>query len=51
MKKEALELFVREATKGLKTEKDLNDFSQMLTKVVVEAALKKKCTARDFLPR
>jgi len=25
--------------KSLKTEKDLNDFSQMLTKVVVEAAL------------
>jgi putative transposase len=39
MKKEELELFAREAAKGLKTEKDLNDFSQMLTKVVVEAAL------------
>ena len=38
MKKE-LELFVREAAKSLKTEKDLNGFSQMLTKVVVEAAL------------
>ena len=39
MKKEELELFAREAAKSLKTEKDLNDFSQMLTKVVVEAAL------------
>jgi putative transposase len=39
MKKEDLELFAREAAKSLKTEKDLNDFSQMLTKVVVEAAL------------
>jgi putative transposase len=39
MKKEELELFARIAAKSLKTEKDLNDFSQMLTKVVVEAAL------------
>lgn len=39
MKKEDLEVFAREAAKSLKTEKDLNDFSQMLTKVVVEAAL------------
>jgi transposase-like protein len=39
MKKEDLELFAREAAKGLKTEKDLNDFSHMLTKVFVEAAL------------
>jgi len=39
MKKEDLEVFAREAAKNLKTEKDFNDFSQMLTKVVVEAAL------------
>lgn len=39
MKREELELFAREAAKSLKTEKDLNDFSQMLTKIVVEAAL------------
>ncbi len=39
MKQEELELFARKAGKGLKTEEDLNDFSQMLTKVVVEAAL------------
>ncbi|WP_063360019.1 IS256 family transposase [Pseudoalteromonas luteoviolacea] len=32
-------LFAREAAKTLKTEKDLNEFSQMLTKVTVEAAL------------
>ena len=39
MNKEELEAFAREAAKGLKTEKDLNEFSQMLTKVAVEAAL------------
>ncbi len=33
MKREELELFAREAAKGLKTEKYLNDFSQMLTKL------------------
>lgn len=39
MKKEELEAFAREAAKSLKTEQDLNDFSQMLTKITVEAAL------------
>ena len=39
MKKEELEAFAREAAKTLKTEKDLNDFRAMLTKVTVEAAL------------
>lgn len=39
MNKEELEAFAREAAKGLKTEKDLNEFSQMLTKLAVEAAL------------
>ena len=39
MKKEELEAFAREAAKSLKTEKDLNDFRAMLTKVTVEAAL------------
>lgn len=39
MDKEKLEAFAREAAKGLKTEKDLNEFSQMLTKITVEAAL------------
>lgn len=39
MNKEELEAFAREAAKGMKTEKDLNEFSQMLTKVAVEAAL------------
>lgn len=39
MNKKELEAFAREAAKGLKTEKDLNEFSQMLTKVTVEAAL------------
>ena len=39
MDKKKLEAFAREAAKGLKTEKDLNEFSQMLTKITVEAAL------------
>ena len=39
MKKEELEAFAREAAKSLKTEKNLNDFRAMLTKVTVEATL------------
>ena len=39
MKKQELEVFAREVAQGLKTEEDLNEFSQMLTKVTVEAAL------------
>ncbi len=39
MDKKALEAFAREVAKGLKTEKDLAEFSQILTKVTVEAAL------------
>src|SRR5690606_6200436 len=39
MDKKELEAFAREAAKTLKTEKDLNEFSQMLTKITVEAAL------------
>ena len=39
MNKEALEAFAREAAKDIKTEQDLNDFRQMLTKVTVERAL------------
>ncbi|WP_220387582.1 hypothetical protein [Legionella sainthelensi] len=39
MKREELEAFAREAAKSLKTEKDLNDFSRMLSKIIVEAAL------------
>ena len=38
MNKQELEAFAREAAKSIKTEKDLSDFSQMLTKVTVEAA-------------
>ena len=37
MNKKELEAFAREAAKGMKTEKDLNEFSQMLTKVAVES--------------
>ena len=39
MNKEQLEAFAREAAKGIKTENDLNDFRQMLTKITVETAL------------
>lgn len=39
MNKEQLEAFAREAAKSIKTESDLNDFRQMLTKITVETAL------------
>ena len=39
MNKVELEIFVRDAAKSIKTEKDLNEFSQKLTKITVEAAL------------
>ncbi len=39
MNKEELEALAREAAKGIKTEKDLNDFRQMLMKVTIETAL------------
>jgi putative transposase len=39
MNKEQLEAFAREAAKTIKTESDLDDFRQMLTKVTVETVL------------
>ncbi len=39
MNKAELEAFAREAAKSIKTEKDLNAFNQMLTKITIEAAL------------
>ncbi len=39
MDKKQLEAFAREAAKTIKTESDLNDFRQMLTKITVETAL------------
>lgn len=39
MDRKDLEAFAREAARHMKTEKDLSDFSQMLTKVTIEAAL------------
>ncbi len=39
MNKQELEVFAHEAAKSIRTEKDLSDFSRMLTKVTVEAAL------------
>jgi len=39
MNKKELEVFAKEAAKGIKTPEDLNEFSQMLKKITVEAAL------------
>lgn len=39
MNKKELEAFAKEAAKGIKTPDDLNEFSQMLKKITVEAAL------------
>lgn len=39
MNRKELEAFAREAAKGMRTQSDLNDFRQMLTKITVEAAL------------
>ena len=39
MNKKELEVFAREAAKGIKSSQDLNEFSQMLKKITVEAAL------------
>ncbi len=39
MNKKELKAFAREAAKNIKSEKDLNNFSQILTKITVEAAL------------
>lgn len=39
MNKKQLEALAKEAAKGIKTEKDLNEYRQMLTKIAVEAAL------------
>jgi transposase-like protein len=39
MNKKDIEAFAKEAAKGIKTPEDLNQFSQMLKKITVEAAL------------
>jgi transposase-like protein len=39
MDRKELEAFAKEAAKGIKTPEDLNEFSQMLKKITVEAAL------------
>ncbi len=39
MNKKAIEAFAKEAAKGIKTAEDLNQFSQILKKITVEAAL------------
>ena len=39
MKKKELQAMAQEAAKNIKSEEDLNEFRQMLTKITVEAAL------------
>jgi len=39
MNRKEIEAFARKAAKGIKTEKDLSKFSQLLTKITIEAAL------------
>ena len=39
MNRKELEAFAREAAKSIKTEKDLNSFSQLMTKIAIETAL------------
>ena len=39
MNKKDIEAFAKEAAKNIKTPEDLNQFSQMLKKITVEAAL------------
>lgn len=39
MNRKEIEAFARKAAKGIKTEKDLSNFSQLLTKITIEAAL------------
>ena len=39
MNKKEIEALARKAAKGIKTEEELNDFRQMLTKITVETAL------------
>lgn len=39
MNNKKLKAFAQEAAKSIKTEQDLSNFSQMLTKVIIEAAL------------
>jgi hypothetical protein len=39
MNTKELEAFAKKAAKGIKTPQDLNDFSRMLKKITVEAAL------------
>jgi len=39
MNKKEIESFAKEAAKGIKTPDDLNQFSQMLKKITIEAAL------------
>ena len=42
MNKEELQALAKVAAKNLKTEQDLNEFSEMLTKITVEVALNAK---------
>jgi len=39
MDRKEIEAFARKEAKGIKTEKDLSNFSQLLIKITIEAAL------------
>lgn len=39
IKKEELEVLLKETTKGIKSEQDLSEFRRMLTKITVKATL------------
>jgi transposase-like protein len=48
MNRKELEAFAKEAAKGIKTPEDLNDFSRMLKKITVEAALNAEMEGAKF---
>jgi transposase-like protein len=50
MKKAELEPLALEAAKSIKTENDLNEFGKILTKITVEAALKRIWSAKASNP-
>ncbi len=43
MNKRELEVFAKQAAKGIKSEQDLTEFRKILTKITVAAALNAEC--------
>ena len=50
MNKKELQAMAQAAAKNIKTEDDLNDFRQMLTKITVEAALNADLDGHRIIP-